>query len=165
MNQEFGLEQDQGGAGEPEGGRSPTEGSPAGAAEKSPAAPNPEVRERPLRRRFSAEYKLRILQEAEQCAKPGSIGGLLRREGLYSSHLDYWRRQRDQGIISALQPGKRGPKPAPSDPLQNRIAQLERENQRLRDRLEKAETIIEVQKKVSELLGLSSPDQEPTRKG
>jgi transposase-like protein len=167
MKQDCDIGQELGRAGETEGGRSPTGGSPAGAAEPNPApgAPNPEVRERPLRRRFSAEYKLRILQEAEQCAKPGSIGGLLRREGLYSSHLDYWRRQRDQGIISALQPGKRGPKPAPKDPLQDRVAELERENQRLRDRLDQAETIIEIQKKVSELLGLSSPDQEPTRKG
>ena len=150
-------------AGEPEGGRSPTGGSPAGALANHPvpAAPDPEVLERPARRRFGAEYKLRILEEADQCAKGGAIGALLRREGLYSSHLDFWRRQRDKGILAGLKPAKRGRKPLEKNPLSQRVAELERENQRLRNRLDQAETIIEVQKKVSELLGLTGKDREP----
>ena len=151
-------------AGEAEGGRSPTGASPAGAGRESAGAPNPEVRERAARRRFRAEDKLRILEQADQCLKGGSIGELLRREGIYSSHLKYWRELRAKGILSGLEPAKRGRKPVEKNPLSEKVAQLERENQRLRDRLDKAEIIIEVQKKVSALLGLTGKDREPEEK-
>lgn len=114
--------------------------------------PDPEVVEKPARRKFTAEYKLRILREAERCA-PGELGALLRREGLYSSHLSDWRRQRERGELDALTPKKRGRKPQ-KNPLTQRVAELERENERLRKRLQQAETIIEVQKKISEILGI-----------
>ncbi|MCP3914864.1 MAG: helix-turn-helix domain-containing protein [bacterium] len=112
---------------------------------------------RARRRRFNAAYKLRIVGEADACAKPGEIGALLRREGLYSSHLMDWRRARDQGQLEALAPRRRGPKPDPDRPLIKRNAQLERENARLRKKLEVAETILEVQGNVSRLLGLTMP--------
>jgi transposase-like protein len=108
--------------------------------------PDPEVMEKKPRRIFTGAYKLRILEEADACTKPGEIGALLRREGLYSSHLTTWRRQRDEGLLDALSPKKRGCKPAPVNPLARRVAELERENQKLRDRIKKAQTIIEVQK-------------------
>ncbi len=114
--------------------------------------PDPEVPERPQRRRFTAEYKLRILKEADACTEPGQIGALLRREGLYSSHLVDWRRQRDAGALEAL--GKRRGRPRP-DPKDKEIARLRTDNVRLRRRLEQAEKVIEVQGKVSELLGIS----------
>lgn len=112
------------------------------------------------RRRFSAEYKLRILTEADACTKRGEISALLRREGLYSSHLDKWREQRRNGTLQALAPRKRGPKP---DPQAAEIARLRRENERLQQRLQRAETIIEVQKKLAALLGLptSESDAQP----
>lgn len=116
------------------------------------AVPDPEVPEKPARRRFTAEYKLRILHEADGCVEPGALGALLRREGLYSSHLTTWRRQREQGALEALTPKKRGRR-APH-PLSRRVAELERENVHLQRRLKQAETIIEVQKKVSEILGI-----------
>jgi transposase-like protein len=152
-----GREEVLGRAGEAEEGRSPTGASPAGAVGAAPQPRDPEVRERPARRRFSAEYKIRILEEADQCRKPGDFGALLRREGLYASNLTYWRKQRSQGILAGLKPARRGRKPVEKNPLSERVAQLEKENQRLQDRLEKAETIIEVQKKVSELLGRPLP--------
>jgi transposase-like protein len=111
------------------------------------------VIERPKRRQFSAEFKLQVLVEADGCTEPGAIGALLRRYGLYSSHLTTWRREREQGALAHL--GKRrGRKPRERNPLALRLAQLERENARLQRRLKQAETIIEVQKKVSELLGI-----------
>jgi transposase-like protein len=113
---------------------------------------------RARRRRFSAAYKLRIVEEADACTKAGGVGALLRREGLYSSHLVIWRRARDQGQLEALSPKRRGPKPDPDRPLQKRNAQLERENARLRQRLETAEVIIDVQRKVSRLLGIEMPE-------
>ena len=106
------------------------------------------------RRKFTAAYKLRMLNEAEQCLQPGAIGALLRREGLYSSHLSTWRRQREEGVLQALNPRKRGRKEKPKDPSGEHIAQLEKENQRLKSRLRKAEIIIEAQKKISEILGI-----------
>jgi transposase len=118
-------------------------------------APDPEVRERPVRRRFKAEYKLRILEAAERCSEPGEMGALLRREGLYSSHLSKWREQRRSGSLAALQPRRRGPKPALPDARDRRIAELEREKSRLERRLKQAELIIEVQIKASELLGIT----------
>jgi transposase-like protein len=122
--------------------------APAGRAKE--AAPDPELIEQARRRRFTAEYKLRILREAEACTRPGEIGALLRREGLYTSHLSEWRKQRDQGALEALgrRRGRRKPHP------------LEAENEKLRKRAERAETelerarkVIEVQGNVSALLG------------
>jgi len=120
---------------------------------------DPEVTERAKRRRFTAEYKLRILREADACKGDGDLGALLRREGLYSSHLTAWRRQRDEIAKAGLKARKRGPKPKAVDP---RVKRLERENARLRRRLEEAETIIDFQKKLSKLLGipLKSPDSD-----
>ena len=117
--------------------------------------PDPEVVPRAKRRRFSAEYKLRILEEAEACSERGQIGSLLRREGLYSSHLTTWRQQREQGQLDGLGPKKRGRKPSVDEALAKELAELKRENQRLENRLQQAETIIEVQKKLSGLLGLT----------
>lgn len=116
--------------------------------------PDPEVPEKISRRKFTAAYKLRVLQKAEQCLQPGDIGVLLRREGLYSSHLTSWRRQRENGILQGLKPKKRGRKAKPEDPSAERMAQLEKENQRLKNRLRKAEIIIEAQKKISEILDI-----------
>ena len=114
--------------------------------------PDPEVREKAVRRRFTAAYKLRILQEAASCKKKGQLGALLRREGLYSSNLATWKRQMEQGTLEALSPKKRGRKAKEPDPSARRIAELERENARLQKKLRQAETIIEVQKKISEIL-------------
>jgi transposase len=116
--------------------------------------PDPEVPEAKARRRFTARYKLRILEEADRCTEPGQLGVLLRREGLYSSNLTTWRRQRSEGILDSLSPKKRGRKTKEKNPLAERVGELERENQRLRHKLKQAETIIEVQKKVSQLLGI-----------
>ena len=113
---------------------------------------DPEVREKAVRRRFTAEYKLRILKEAESCKEQGQLGSLLRREGLYSSNLITWRRQVEKGTLDALSPRKRGPKAKRPDPLVSRNAELERENERLNKKLRQAETIIDVQKKISEIL-------------
>jgi transposase len=120
----------------------------------SPPKADPEVNAKPERRRFSAEYKRRILEEADACTEAGQIGTLLRREGLYSSNLVHWRRQRAEGALKALSPKKRGPKP---DPLADENAALRRRIERLEADLKRAETIIEVQKKLSELLGLPDP--------
>jgi transposase len=117
-----------------------------------PSPPDPEVPEKAKRRRFSAEYKLAILGEADRCTEPGQIGALLRRERLYSSHLVDWRRQRDTGALQALA-RKRGRKPA--DPAQVEVERLRRENERLAHKLGQAERIIEIQGKLSELLGIS----------
>jgi len=103
------------------------------------------------RRRFSAEYRLRILTQADACKKPGEVGALLRREGLYSSLLTNWRRQRDTGALREMRGRRRGPTPGPVDP---RVTQLEAENRRLQRKLQRAETIITLQKKVAEILGI-----------
>ena len=123
--------------------------------------PDPEVVPRANRRRFNAEYKLRILEEAEACSERGQIGSLLRREGLYSSHLTTWRQQREQGQLEALSPKKRGRKPSVDETLVKELAELKRDNQRLANRLQQAETIIEVQKKLSGLLGLTLNGNQP----
>ena len=115
--------------------------------------PDPQVVPKAERRRFSAEYKLNILTEADRCTEHGQLGALLRREGLYSSHLTTWRRQRAQGTLGQ----KRGRKP---DPQAAEIKRLKRENERLRTRLERAEHIIDVQKKLAQLLG-THPDETP----
>jgi len=112
------------------------------------AVPDPEVPEKAVRRKFTPAYKLRILREAEACTQPGQIGALLRREGLYSSNLTLWRRQVEGGLV----PKKRGPVARKTDPRARRIAELERENEKLIHKLKQAELIIEVQKKVADLL-------------
>lgn len=116
-----------------------------------------EVVEKAKRQRYSAEYKQRILREAETCRATGEIGALLRREGLYSSHLTTWRRQCERGELEGLSPQKRGPK---ADPQVIELGKLRRENERLRERLRKAELIIEVQKKVSQILGVALPESD-----
>jgi transposase len=123
------------------------------------AVPDPAVEAKPQRRRFTAEYKLSILAEVERAKAPGEIGAILRREGLYSSHLVTWRRERDRVATAGLAARKRGPKATLKDP---RVTQLERENARLRRRNQQVETLIEIQKKASELLGipLSSRDSD-----
>ena len=122
------------------------------------AVVDPEVPEKASRRKFTADYKLRILKEAETCQHAGQRGALLRQEGLYSSHLTTWRRQAERGTLQALSPRRRGPKARTPNPLMKRVATLERENQHLRHQLKQAETIIEVQKKISEILQ-ASPEQ------
>ena len=104
-----------------------------------------------MRRRFTVEYKHKILREADACKTPGAVGALLRREGLYSSHLTTWRAARDRGVGGS--PKKRGPIPQKPDPRDKRIAELEREAARWRQRAERAEALVEVQKKLSALLG------------
>ena len=116
--------------------------------------PNPEVPDKPVRRHFSAEYKLRILRLADACTEAGSLGTLLRREGLYASNLTTWRQQRERGILSGLTPKKRGRKEAVRDPLFAENEKLRKENERLTNRLRQAEIIIDVQKKVSQILGI-----------
>lgn len=113
--------------------------------------PKTEVVAKAKRRQYTAEYKLRILRELDGSQGIGETGALLRREGLYSSHLTSWRRQRERGELDGLAPQKRGPKP---DPQAVELARLRRENERLRERLSKAELIIDVQKKVAQMLGV-----------
>ena len=107
-----------------------------------------------MRRRFSAEYKLQILRQADACSEPGQLGELLRREGLYASHLSAWRTGRERGTLDGLTPKKRGRKPRDNDPLIEENRRLERVNKRLVERLRQAEVIIDVQKKVAEILGI-----------
>ena len=133
---------------ETEEGRRPTTVS-------APAAASPELSVPPRRRTFSAEEKLRILAELDSAAGiPGAIGAILRREGLYSSAITDWRRQREAGAYEGLSPVKRGPKAVPAHPLMAEHAQLQRDYKRLQQRLERAEAVIDIQKKVSLLLGL-----------
>lgn len=120
--------------------------------------PDPEVVPKAKRRKFSAKYKRRILEEAEGCTEAGQVGALLRREGLYSSHLTTWRRQRDEGILKGLSPRKRGRKKKAE--LEQEVVKLQRENERLQASLEQAEMIIDVQKKLSTLLGLATEENE-----
>ena len=117
--------------------------------------PDPEVSEKKPRRHFTAAYKLRILKEYDACTEPGEIGALLRREGLYHSNINTWLRQRDEGELHGLSPKKRGRKAKEVNPLAKDVARLERENKKLTKKLKQAETIIEVQKKISEILGIS----------
>ena len=125
-------------------------------------APSPEVLEKPVRRRFTVEYKAKIVAEADACGESGMLGELLRREGLYSSHLSAWRRQRDEGALAGLTPKRRGRKAKAKNPLADENQRLARENERLKERLRQAEVIIDVQKKVSEMLNvpLKTPDEE-----
>ena len=122
--------------------------------------PDPEVVPAAKRRRFTAREKLRILEEADVCIKPGELGALLRREGIYSSYLSRWRRERDRGQLQALSPKRRGPKPPANSEMMKEMAKLQRENERLQARLAQAETIIEAQKKLCEVLGLDPWESE-----
>jgi transposase len=129
-----------------------------------PRPVDPEVFERPVRRSFTAEYKRRILEEADRCTAPGELGALLRREGLYSSHLTTWRKQRERAMLSGLAPRKRGRKGKRRDPLEEENRQLRRRVERLEQRLQQAEAIIDFQKKLSEILGirLGTPEDDET---
>ena len=129
----------------------------APAAGLGPAVPDSEVVARPHRRRFTAEYKRSIIDQADAAKDAGAVGALLRREGLYSSHLTTWRRQRKQGELDALTPKKRGPKVVIS-PLVKQNRELQAANARLLKKLKNAELIIEVQKKVAALLGNPIPN-------
>jgi transposase len=133
----------------------------AGADAVLASRPDPEVVAKPKRRTFTAEYKLGILREAEAAAGTrGGIGVLLRREGLYSSLLATWRRERANGILEALTPQKRGPK-SKRNPMEEEVPKLRRQNARLTKDLRKAHIIIDVQKKVAALLGHPIPEQDP----
>lgn len=127
-----------------------------------PQRPDPEVREKAKHRHFSAQEKRRILLEAEEATKvQGGLGALLRREGIYSSHLYLWRKQRERGEIEGLSPKKRGKRSAAASPEVKRLRALEKENRRLQRKLKKAELIIEVQKKLSEILNVPLPPIPP----
>ena len=127
------------------------------ASRRKAAVHNPEVSARPKRRHFSAAYKARVVEEAEDCTESGEIGALLRREGLYSSQLSAWRKLYRAGALQALRDDKRGRK-ATKHPLEDKVRRLERENAHLEKKLEKAHLIIDVQGKVAGLLGLSLED-------
>jgi transposase-like protein len=129
----------------------------------APASASSELSDRPRRRTFTAKDKLRILADIDRAAETRGIGAILRREGLYSSTLSEWRRQRDAGAFSALAPGKRGPRTAELNPLSAEVAALQRNNARLTQRLARAEAVIDIQKKVAALLGipLASTDGVP----
>ena len=122
----------------------------AGGRAAPEGVPDPELVERASRRRFTAAYKLSIVREADACSKPGEIGALLRREGLYSSHLGKWRKQRDQGALGALEPKPRGPRAPSVDAVEN--VKLRGELDRAEADLAKARRVIEVQGNVSALL-------------
>ena len=124
------------------GGREPFNLSP----------PNPEVSANKARRKFTAKYKLKILDKADACTEPGLIGTLLRSEGLYSSHLSTWRRQRKKGLLLAMAPKKRGCRKKKKNPLADELTRLENENRQLKEKLRKAEIVIDIQKKISDLL-------------
>jgi len=134
---------------EPEGAeRSPTVATPTVTIH-----PDPEVPVQPRRRQFKSSYKLRILRETD-AAGPGGIGAILRREGLYSSSLSAWRQQRAKGELDTLSTKKRGPQPLLDESTRRKMTALEKENSRLAQRLKQAEQIIEIQKKISELMGI-----------
>jgi len=149
-------------AGGSEGARRATGVPPVAAASEGHirSVPDPEVPEKKPRRKFTAKYKLEILEKADQCTEPGQIGALLRKEGLYSSNLTTWRKQRENGLLEAMSPKKRGRKEKEKNPLAPKVAELEKENERLRKKLRKAEIIIDVQKKVSEILGIAQPTED-----
>jgi len=163
------LGMEEAGTGGTEGGRSPTEVPPVPAAAhgggglaapatgNGKAIPDSAVPEKPVRRRFTGEYKLRILREADRSMESGQLGALLRREGLYSSHLSTWRQQRDQGTLAGLAPKRRGRKANPDAPLIAENERLKRETQRLAAKLRQAEAIMDIQKKLSEILGIPLP--------
>jgi transposase len=118
-----------------------------------------EVTEKATRRQFSAAYKLKILQEADACTKTGEVGALLRREGLYSSHLAAWRKARSKGERKGLEARQRGPRAKLADPSAQKLAEQEREMARWKARAERAEALVEIQKKVALLLGIDLPEE------
>ena len=146
-----------------EADRSAAAGKTVATPPAAPPRPDPEVVADAKRRTFSAEYKQRILAEADAATESGAIGALLRREGLYSSHLVTWRREREAGIRKGLTPRKRGPK-SRRNPQEDELQKLRRENQRLTEELRRAEIIIDVQKKVAALLGRPTPATDPEEK-
>jgi len=121
--------------------------------------PEVEVSTKAKRRRFTAEYKRRILAEAASCTERGAMGALLRREGLYSSHLTEWRAAAARGELAGLAPKRRGPAPAARDGRDKKIIELERQLKRAEHRAQRAEALVELQKKVSELLGIQLPER------
>jgi transposase len=156
------LQRDVAAAGEEaeEARRAPEGSSPAAATSRprpvpAPVSADPEVVPKAERRKFTTGYKLGILEQAEACTVPSEVGALLRREGLYGSHLCKWRQLREQGQLHETAPKPRGRKPDPATPLYRRAKELEQENLRLRQKLRQAEAIIAVQKKVSEILDIS----------
>ncbi len=131
--------------------------------------PDPEVVAKPKRRQYTAQYKLKILRETDACTKPGEIGSILRREGLYSSLLSTWRAQRDAGTLAGLKPKKRGRKAKPTDERDDQIKALEKEKRalerdkaRLEARLHRADLMLDLQKKCSEILGITFPPPPPS---
>ena len=132
--------------------------APGAGAPAAGVVPDPEVVAKPTRRQFTAEYRLRILEEADRCTGSGAIGRLLRREGLYSSHLANWRKARQQGALSGLRPKKRGRRPSAVNPLAPKVRALESKVKRLEKKLAVAHTILDVQGKVAGLLGFSLED-------
>lgn len=139
-----------------EGERSEPERTRA-ASSTDRETPDPEVVGRPVRRTFSAAYKRRILAEVDAATEAGEVGRILRREGLYSSHITVWRRGRTLADEAALSPKKRGPKPVAKNPLLAENAQLKREKAKLEKKLRKAELMLDLQKKVSQILGITLP--------
>ena len=125
--------------------------------------PEVEVSSKAKRRFFTLEFKRRILREAEACTMPGEVGALLRREGLYTSHLSAWRAARERGEIAGLSPKKRGRRSKGVDPRERTIRELERENAQLKARAERAEALVELQKKLSSILGLPLPESDEKR--
>lgn len=123
-------------------------------------APEVEVLAKAARRRFTAEYKRRILREAAACSERGELGALLRREGLYSSHLNGWQAAAKRGELQGLTPKKRGPKPIATDPRDRQLADKDREIARLTRRAERAQALVALQKKVSQILGIALPESE-----
>ena len=140
------------------GGEERSDEVPSVGGRASLGGPDPEVLAKPKRRRFTAEYRLRILEEVERCTGAGEVGQLLRREGLYSSHLANWRKARRDGALRGLRSKKRGAKPKASNPLEPKVRELEAKVARLEKDLHKAHTILDVQEKVAGLLGFSLED-------
>ena len=146
--------------GSPEGARRATGGDPSVAKTPIFSPPDSEVTGKRPRRKFTAKYKLRMLKKADVCTEPGQLGVLLRQEGLYSSNLTTWRKQRDDGILIAMSPKKRGRKAQAKNSLAPEVARLQKENQRLKNKLKQAELIIDAQKKISEILGIAQNHDE-----
>ena len=146
--------------GSPEGARRATGGDPSAAKIPIFSPPDSEVTGKRPRRKFTAKYKLRILKKADVCIEPGQLGVLLRQEGLYSSNLTTWRKQRDEGLLVAMSPKKRGRKAQPKNSLASEVARLQNENQKLKNKLKQAELIIDAQKKISEILGIAQNHDE-----
>ncbi len=132
--------------------------APSAGASRAKPAPDPEVVAKPKRRQFTAQYRLRILEEADRCTQLGEVGRLLRREGLYSSHLTAWRKARRKGSLQGLASNKRGAKPAMCNPLDSKVRELEAKVVRLEKELHTAHTILDVQGKVAGLLGFNLKD-------